>query len=180
MADTTTTQTKPRPIYRNIHISQIVAYRLPPAGMVSIGHRISGVLMFLLLPFVVWLFDVSLTSETSYERFSSAFVAGLGILRGKCVRFDLPAEFKVPHMGWNQCRILRRAPLLGETPDNTHFYFVHSYHVVPDDPAVVSLQADYGGPFCAAVWKENLFATQFHPEKSQADGLRLLKNFAET
>ena len=86
MADTTTTQTKPRPIYRNIHISQIVAYRLPPAGMVSIGHRISGVLMFLLLPFVVWLFDVSLTSETSYERFSSAFVAGLGILPGWFVK----------------------------------------------------------------------------------------------
>jgi glutamine amidotransferase len=64
-------------------------------------------------------------------------------------------------------------------PDDSYFYFVHSYHVVPDDPAVISLQADYGGPFTAAVWKENLFATQFHPEKSQADGLRLLKNFAE-
>jgi succinate dehydrogenase / fumarate reductase, cytochrome b subunit len=86
MADTTTTQTKPRPVYRNIHITQIVAYRLPPAGMVSIGHRISGVMMFLLLPFVVWLFDVSLTSETSYERFSSAFVAGLWIFPGWFVK----------------------------------------------------------------------------------------------
>ena len=61
MADTTATR-KPRPVYRNIHVTQIVSYRLPPAGMVSIGHRISGVMMFLLLPFVVWLFDVSLTS----------------------------------------------------------------------------------------------------------------------
>jgi succinate dehydrogenase / fumarate reductase cytochrome b subunit len=79
MADTTATQPKPRPVYRNIHVSQIVKYRLPPAGMVSIGHRISGVLMFVLLPFVVWLFDVSLTSEVSYERFTSAFTAGLWI-----------------------------------------------------------------------------------------------------
>lgn len=76
MADTTATPPKPRPVYRNIHVSQIVKYRLPPAGMVSIGHRISGVMMFLLLPFVVWLFDVSLTSEVSYERFTSAFAAG--------------------------------------------------------------------------------------------------------
>jgi succinate dehydrogenase / fumarate reductase cytochrome b subunit len=68
-----------RPVFRNIHVTQIVRYRLPPAGMVSIGHRISGVLMFLLLPFVVWLFDVSLTSEVSYERFASAYAAGLWI-----------------------------------------------------------------------------------------------------
>ncbi len=80
MADTT--QTQKRPVYRNIHISQIVAYRLPPAGIVSILHRVSGVLMFLMLPFVIWLFDVSLTSEISYERFTSVFVAGAGFLPG--------------------------------------------------------------------------------------------------
>jgi len=79
MPDTTAT-TKPRPVYRNIHVTDLLKYRLPPAGIVSIGHRISGVLMFLLLPFVVWLFDVSLTSEVSYERFTSAYVAGLWIL----------------------------------------------------------------------------------------------------
>ena len=67
-----------RPVYRNIHVSQILSYRLPPAGVVSILHRISGAVMFLLLPFVVWLFDVSLSSEISYERFTSAFVAGIG------------------------------------------------------------------------------------------------------
>jgi succinate dehydrogenase / fumarate reductase, cytochrome b subunit len=77
MADTTATR-KARPAFRNIHVSQIVKYRLPPAGIVSIGHRVSGVLMFFLLPFVVWLFDVSLTSEVSYERFSSAYLAGAG------------------------------------------------------------------------------------------------------
>jgi succinate dehydrogenase / fumarate reductase cytochrome b subunit len=78
MTDTTATP-KPRPVFRNIHVTQIIKYRLPPAGMVSIGHRISGVMMFLLLPFVVWLFDVTLTSEVSYGQFTSAYSAGLGI-----------------------------------------------------------------------------------------------------
>jgi succinate dehydrogenase / fumarate reductase cytochrome b subunit len=77
-----TTQSRNRPVYRNIHVTQIVGYRLPPAGIVSILHRVSGALMFLLLPFVIWLFDVSLTSEISYERFTSAFVAGFGLLPG--------------------------------------------------------------------------------------------------
>jgi len=103
---------------------------------------------------------------------------GLGILRGQVRRFELPHEFKVPHMGWNKGRILRPAPVLAETPQDTFFYFVHSYFVVPEDKSVVAIEADYGGPFCAAVWKDNLFATQFHPEKSQAEGLKLLKNFA--
>jgi succinate dehydrogenase / fumarate reductase, cytochrome b subunit len=76
----------PRPVYRNIHVTDILKYRLPPAGVVSIGHRISGVVMFLLLPFVVWLFDVSLTSEITYERFSAAFSAGLGFLPGWFVK----------------------------------------------------------------------------------------------
>ena len=78
MADTL----KQRPVYSNIHVTDIVNYRLPPAGWVSILHRVSGALMFLLLPFVVWLFDVSLTSEVSYDRFTSAFIAGIGFLPG--------------------------------------------------------------------------------------------------
>jgi succinate dehydrogenase / fumarate reductase cytochrome b subunit len=77
MADNIAT-TKARPVFTNIHVTQIVKYRLPPAGIVSIFHRVSGVLMFVLLPFVIWLFDVSLTSEISYERFSSAYLAGAG------------------------------------------------------------------------------------------------------
>lgn len=85
MADTASSRT-PRPVYRNIHISQIVAYRLPPAGVVSILHRISGALLFLLLPFVIWLFDTSVTSEVSYDRFTSAFVAGLGPVPGWFVK----------------------------------------------------------------------------------------------
>lgn len=70
--------TQQRPVYRNIHVTQIVSYRLPPAGIVSILHRVSGAVMFLLLPFVIWLMDVSLSSEVSYERFTNAFVAGIG------------------------------------------------------------------------------------------------------
>ena len=105
--------------------------------------------------------------------------AGLGVLAGEVPRFDLPPEYKVPHMGWNQARIKRRAPILEGIEEGTHFYFVHSYYVAPADPELVAIEADYGRPFCAMVWRGNLFATQFHPEKSQANGLRVLKNFAE-
>jgi succinate dehydrogenase / fumarate reductase, cytochrome b subunit len=78
MADTL----KERPVFRNIHVSQIVAYRLPPAGIVSILHRVSGVVMFLLMPFIIWMFDASVTSEISYSQFRSAFAAGVGFLPG--------------------------------------------------------------------------------------------------
>jgi succinate dehydrogenase / fumarate reductase cytochrome b subunit len=84
MADTLSKP--PRPVYRNIHVTQIVSYRLPPAGIVSILHRVSGVLMFLLLPFVIWLFDASVTSEISYERFTSVFSAGVGPFAGWFVK----------------------------------------------------------------------------------------------
>jgi imidazole glycerol-phosphate synthase subunit HisH len=104
---------------------------------------------------------------------------GLGILPGKVVRFELPETYKVPHMGWNQAIIRHRAPILNGIDEGTHFYFVHSYYAVPDDPDVVAIEADYAQPFCAMVWRDNLFATQFHPEKSQQQGLRLLRNFAE-
>lgn len=127
-------------------------------------------------PFLGICLGLQLLFDVGYEggRFD-----GLGILAGEVVRFDLPREYKVPHMGWNQARIVRRSPVLEGIPDGTHFYFVHSYYVVPRQPELVSIEADYGVPFCAAVWRDNLFATQFHPEKSQEHGLRLLKNFAE-
>jgi glutamine amidotransferase len=82
-------------------------------------------------------------------------------------------------MGWNQARIVRRAPILEDVAENTHFYFVHSYYVVPRDGEIVAIESDYGHPFCAMVWRDNLFATQFHPEKSQAKGLQILQRFAE-
>ena len=82
MTDATQATKKNRPVYTNIHVTQIVGYRLPPAGIVSILHRISGLLMFFLLPFVIWMFDTSLTSEISYETFTAAFVSGIGFLPG--------------------------------------------------------------------------------------------------
>jgi len=102
--------------------------------------------------------------------------AGLGVLAGDVVRFDLPAGFKVPHMGWNTvawCGAPR------PTSDVEWFYFVHSYRAVPRDEDVVAARTDYGGDFCSAVARGRLFATQFHPEKSQAAGLRLLASFLE-
>jgi glutamine amidotransferase len=127
-------------------------------------------------PFLGICLGLQLLFDVGYE---NGEYEGLSILRGKCVRFDLPHEFKVPHMGWNRGTIKQKAPILKDTADGTFFYFVHSYYVVPEDPSVVAIEADYGHLFCAAVWRDNLFATQFHPEKSQAEGLKLLKAFAE-
>jgi glutamine amidotransferase len=104
---------------------------------------------------------------------------GLGIIPGEVRRFDVPPEYKVPHMGWNRVHLKCRPPIFAGVEDDSHFYFVHSYYVAPQDDAVVSGVASYPNPFCAMVWRENLFATQFHPEKSQAVGLQVLKNFAE-
>jgi glutamine amidotransferase len=104
---------------------------------------------------------------------------GLGILPGEVVRFDIPPSFKVPHMGWNQLMIRRPAPILEGLAEGTHVYFVHSYYVVPRDPGVIAAETSYGIPFTSIIWRDRLYATQFHPEKSQTDGLRILKNFAE-
>ncbi len=104
---------------------------------------------------------------------------GLGVVPGEVVRFQVPAGIKVPHMGWNECRIVRPAPLLAGIPDRSYFYFVHSYHVVPEQSELTVLQADYPDPFCAMIQRGRLFATQFHPEKSQQVGLQMLSNFAE-
>lgn len=104
---------------------------------------------------------------------------GLGVIPGRVVRFDLSTEFKVPHMGWNRVTDrLPSAPLLDQLPTNPHFYFVHSYYVQPVDQSLVWLTCDYGGDFCAAIARDNLYATQFHPEKSQTHGLKLLENFS--
>jgi glutamine amidotransferase len=103
----------------------------------------------------------------------------LGLLAGDVVRFQDQPGLKVPHMGWNEVQVRRASPLWNEIPDRSHFYFVHSYHVRPTDRAVVAAETDYGGMFTAVVERGALFATQFHPEKSQAVGLQLLRNFAQ-
>jgi len=105
---------------------------------------------------------------------------GLGVLKGKCVRFDVDdtLNLKVPHMGWNQLDLRRPSPLFKDLPDAPGVYFVHGYHVVPDDDAVIATTTDYGRPFVSSVWRDNVMATQFHPEKSQRVGLKILSNFA--
>jgi glutamine amidotransferase len=108
---------------------------------------------------------------------------GFGLLPGKVVKFDLVPPLKVPHMGWNSCHRPDGAaavPLLSDTPDGTHFYFVHSYYPVPADARDVALVSDHGERFCAAVARDNLFACQFHPEKSQHAGLALLARFVSS
>jgi imidazole glycerol-phosphate synthase subunit HisH len=109
--------------------------------------------------------------------------AGLGVLRGTCVRFDVDETMglKVPHMGWNQLTVRRPSPLLRDLPDESNVYFVHGYHVVPDTANgddVVATTTDYGRPFVSSIWRDNVMATQFHPEKSQRVGLKILENFA--
>lgn len=103
---------------------------------------------------------------------------GLGVLAGEVLRFDVPAPLKVPHMGWNELQLRKPAPILEGINSGDHLYFVHSYYVAPEDREVVAVEADYGGPFCAMVWRGQLFATQFHPEKSQQVGLQILENFS--
>jgi glutamine amidotransferase len=104
-------------------------------------------------------------------------VAGLGVLPGRVVRFPPNAERKVPHMGWNTLRVLRPTPALAGLDDGAYVYFVHSYYPVPADPAVIATTTPYGVEFASSVVRDNVFACQFHPEKSQRVGLRLLDNF---
>lgn len=104
---------------------------------------------------------------------------GLGILPGSVVRFNLPHEYKVPHMGWNKLEVRRESAFTAGLSAEPYFYFVHSYYVVPSDPTITLGETDYGGRFTSLVSRGNLYASQFHPEKSQGEGLKLLRNFAE-
>ena len=103
---------------------------------------------------------------------------GLGVLAGDVVRFPAIPDLKVPHMGWNSLVRKKECPLFNGIPAEASVYFVHSYYVRPQDPAVVAATTEYGIPFTSMVQRGNLFATQFHPEKSQKVGLKLLENFA--
>jgi glutamine amidotransferase len=102
---------------------------------------------------------------------------GFDILKGNVVRFQ--TNFKVPHMGWNNVKISRRPPIFDGIQDDAFFYFVHSFYVVPDDNNIIATTTEYDITFTSMIWKDNIFATQFHPEKSQENGLRLLKNFGD-
>ena len=102
---------------------------------------------------------------------------GLDIFKGKVVRFQI--DLKVPHMGWNNVKLVKMPPIFEGIKDEAFFYFVHSFYVVSDSKDVIAATTDYGITFTSMVWKDNIFATQFHPEKSQETGLRLLRKFGD-
>jgi glutamine amidotransferase len=126
-------------------------------------------------PFLGICLGLQLLFDKSYE---DGAYTGLGLLPGEVVRFPDLAGLKVPHMGWNQLRFRKACPLFRNLHDGAAVYFVHSYYAAPRDQAVVAAEADYPTPFAAAVWTDNIMATQFHPEKSQKVGLTMLGNFA--
>ncbi len=110
--------------------------------------------------------------------------SGLNVIPGHVLRFPdqmivAGERLPVPQMGWNQLTFKKHPPAFVGIEDGSNVYFVHSYYVEPDDSAVIATTTDYGIEFCSSIWKDNIIATQFHPEKSQDVGLRILKNFAE-
>lgn len=117
---------------------------------------------------------------------------GLNLVQGKVLRFpdrvmtrtvkgaDEAVRLKVPHIGWNDLRLQRKAPVLRDVPEGSHVYFVHSYYVVPHDEELVATMTTYGLEFTSSIWKDNIFACQFHPEKSHDVGLKILKRFCGT
>lgn len=104
---------------------------------------------------------------------------GLGLIRGHSVRFDESTGIRVPHMGWNLIQPARSHPLTADLPEDSRFYFVHSYHVVPDRPEDVLAVTAYGEPFAAMICSGNVMGAQFHPEKSHAFGMKIMRNFAD-
>ncbi|MAW39727.1 MAG: imidazole glycerol phosphate synthase subunit HisH [Kiritimatiellaceae bacterium] len=107
-------------------------------------------------------------------------VAGLSLFEGTVKRFDLPADLKVPQIGWNRVEAVQPdCPMFTGIEPNAHFYLVHSFYVDTPDSGLIAGKTNYGIDYCSCIWRDNVFATQFHPEKSQAVGLQMLKNFAD-
>lgn len=128
-------------------------------------------------PFLGICLGLQFLFETSLE---DGRHGGLGIFPGKVVRFEADpsrSEMKIPQIGWNRVEFRLDAPHFAGIPSGTYFYFVHSYYVVPQDESIIAGETEYLGRFTSAVWADNIFACQFHPEKSQKWGLKLLENF---
>ncbi|MCA9408665.1 MAG: imidazole glycerol phosphate synthase subunit HisH [Candidatus Omnitrophica bacterium] len=120
---------------------------------------------------------ICLGLQLLFESSDEGNVKGLGILKGRVLRFT---QLKIPHMGWNQLRLTKtKGPLFKNIKDGTNVYFCHSYYVQPEDEKIICAQTDYGLTFTAAIHADNIYAVQFHPEKSQTIGLSILKNFLE-
>jgi len=132
-------------------------------------------------PFLGICLGLQLLFDVSYE---DGQHQGLGIIPGKVVRFDFSDrqdehDLKIPHMGWNALKIRGEIPIYRDIEEGAYVYFVHSYHVVPDEDTVIATTTRHGIEFVSSIRRNNLFATQFHPEKSQRVGLQILKNFTE-
>jgi len=113
------------------------------------------------------------------EEFDSR-APGIGIFPGRVIRFQEQPGLKIPQIGWNQIRLLKPdCPLYRGVSDGSYVYFVHSFYPVPDDPSIVATSTHYGQDFASSIWHDNVFATQFHPEKSQKVGLAILRNFVD-
>ncbi len=130
-------------------------------------------------PFLGICLGLQMLFDVSYE---DGEYRGLGIVPGKVIRFDFSGradenDLKIPHMGWNQLRMKKPSPLYRGLPDGTYVYFVHSYYVVPVEDSVIATTTEHGVEFVSSIQRGNLFAVQFHPEKSQAQGLKILENF---
>jgi len=147
-------------------MSHLVEHRFVDAirGWISAGNPFLGICLGLQALF-----------ESSEE---SPDVEGLGVFKGTVKRFDIAQELKVPQIGWNAVGQKRPdCPMFNGIDDKAYFYFVHSFYVAPAEESIVAGETEYGLKYCSAVWKDNVFAAQFHPEKSQAEGLQMLRNF---
>lgn len=113
------------------------------------------------------------------KSFEGGEFAGLGWIKGVVKKIQPQQNLKVPHLGWNEVRLKRQVELFKDIPDKACFYFAHSFILYPDDPKVAAATTDYGGEFPVALAQENIMAVQFHPEKSQQEGLQLLRNFVQ-
>jgi len=145
----------------------------PIRAFIKTGKPVLGICLGMQL-----IFDGS--EEDAPPGINDGLVTGLGVLPGRIVKFDVQRggqRLKVPQMGWNALKWDRPDPLLDGLDQGSAVYFVHSYYAQPADDSLTSARANYGGDFCASIHKDNLFATQFHPEKSQRVGMTILKNF---
>ncbi|MFH1645393.1 MAG: imidazole glycerol phosphate synthase subunit HisH [Candidatus Omnitrophota bacterium] len=130
-------------------------------------------------PFLGMCLGLHLLFSKSYE---NGEWEGLDIIKGEVVPFSKDAGLKIPHMGWNTIKSKlenQNCPLLDKVADESYMYFVHSYYPVCEDTEVVCMTTEYGLEFCSMIWKDNIYAVQFHPEKSQTDGLKIIENFVK-